>query len=109
MSAALTGTASSPGRQEVELSIRGMTCAACAARVEKKLGSLENVTAAVNFATGTAAVTAPPSVPLSRLIEAVERAGYGADLVRPAAGEARRVMRAGRGPTRPWWLTCGGG
>jgi cation transport ATPase len=87
MSAALTGTASSPGWQEVELSIRGMTCAACAARVEKKLGSLENVTAAVNFATGTAAVTASAPVPLSRLIEAVEQAGYGADLARPAAGE----------------------
>src|SRR5579862_3015079 len=87
MSAALTGTASSPGWHEVELSIRGMTCAACAARVEKKLSSLENVTAAVNFATGTAAVTTLMSVPLSRLIEAVEQAGYGAGLARPAAGE----------------------
>jgi P-type Cu+ transporter len=87
MSAALAGTASSPGWHEVELSISGMTCAACAVRVEKKLGSLENVTAAVNFATGTAAVTAPVSVPLSRLIEAVEQAGYGADLARPPAGE----------------------
>jgi Cu+-exporting ATPase len=85
MSAAITGTASSPGWQEVELSIRGMTCAACAARVEKKLGALDDVAAAVNFATGRATVTAPVSVPVARLIKAVEQAGYGADLARPAA------------------------
>jgi cation transport ATPase len=41
-----------------------MTCAACAARVEKKLCGLEDVSAAVNFATGTAIVTAASSVPV---------------------------------------------
>jgi P-type Cu+ transporter len=66
MSAALTGTASSPGWQELEFSISGMTCAACAARVEKKLSALDDVTAAVNFATGRATVTAPVSVPVAR-------------------------------------------
>ena len=59
MSAAITGTASAPGLREVQLSIRGMTCAACAARVEKKLSALDEVSAAVNFATGTATVTVP--------------------------------------------------
>ena len=88
MSAAVTGTASSPGLHEVELSVHGMTCAACAARVEKKLSALDDVTAAVNFATGRATVTAPTSVPVARLIEAVEQAGYGADLARPPAGAA---------------------
>ncbi len=88
MSAALTGMTSSPGWQEVELSVRGMTCAACAARVQKKLSALDDVTAAVNFATGRATVTAPVSVPVARLVEAVEQAGYGADLVRPPAGAA---------------------
>ena len=86
MSAAITCTASAPGSREVELSIQGMTCAACAARVEKKLSALDDVSAAVNFATGTATVTAPESVPVARLIEAVEHAGYGADLARPPAG-----------------------
>jgi P-type Cu+ transporter len=86
MSAAITGTASAPGSREVELSIRGMTCAACAARVEKKLSALDDVSAAVNFATGTAMVTAPESVPVARLIETVEHAGYGAELARPQAG-----------------------
>ena len=86
MSAAVTGTELAAGFREVELSIRGMTCAACAARVEKKLGTLEDVTAAVNFATGKAAVTAPVSVPVARLIEAVEQAGYQADAVRAGNG-----------------------
>jgi Cu+-exporting ATPase len=88
MTTAITGTASPPGMTEVELSIRGMTCAACAARVEKKLSGLDDVVAAVNFATGKATVTAPASVPVVRLIEAVEQAGYGADLVQPLAGPA---------------------
>ena len=95
MSAAVTGLASSPGWQEVELSVRGMTCAACAARVEKKLSALDDVTAAVNFATGRATVTAPASVPVERLIETVEQAGYGADLARPLAG-APAAGRCGR-------------
>ena len=86
MSAATTGTTSAPGSREVELSIRGMTCAACAARVEKKLSALDDVSAAVNFATSTATVTAPESVPVAQLIETVEHAGYSADLARPPAG-----------------------
>jgi P-type Cu+ transporter len=86
MSAAVTGEVSSPGVREVELWVRGMTCAACAARVEKKLGSLDDVVAGVNFATGRASVTAPASVPVARLIEAVEQAGYGAELIQSPAG-----------------------
>jgi Cu+-exporting ATPase len=80
-SAALTG---SPGRREVELSIRGMTCAACAARVQKKLGEIPDVTAFVNVATGKATVTTPLSLDIERLIGAVEQAGYSADPVRSA-------------------------
>jgi len=98
MSAALTGTTSSPGSQELELSVRGMTCAACAARVEKKLSALDDVTAAVNFATGRATVTAPVSVPVARLIEAVEQAGYGADLARVPAGAGALAEAGGPEP-----------
>ena len=98
MSAAVTGLASSPGRQEVELSVHGMTCAACAARVEKKLSALDDVTAAVNFATGRATVTAPASVPVERLIETVEQAGYGADLARPLAGAGPAAAAGGADP-----------
>jgi P-type Cu+ transporter len=58
-----------------------MTCAACAARVEKKLNAIDGVAATVNFATERAAVTAPVSVPARRLVEAVEHAGYSADVL----------------------------
>jgi P-type Cu+ transporter len=68
-----------PELSEVKLVIRGMTCAACAARVQRTLGELPGVTAAVNIATEKATVTAPPSLPVHRLIEAVEQAGYGAE------------------------------
>jgi Cu+-exporting ATPase len=64
--------------REIELSIGGMTCAACAARVEKKLNKLDGVTASVNYATATARVTAPVPLPLTTLTEAVEQAGYSA-------------------------------
>ncbi|HRK10962.1 MAG TPA: copper ion binding protein, partial [Thauera sp.] len=59
------------------LNIAGMTCASCVAHVEKALLKVEGVQAAsVNLATETASVTAPASVPLSALIEAVAKAGY---------------------------------
>ena len=53
--------------------------------------------ASVNFATGKATVTAPASVPAARLVEAVEQAGYGAELARPAvaAGGPERCGRGG--------------
>ena len=92
-SAAVTSTEVPSGTTEVELSIAGMTCAACAARVEKTLGRIDGVMARVNFATGNALVTAPASVPASMLIEAVEQAGYEAGLVaRP--GERRASQDA---------------
>jgi P-type Cu+ transporter len=72
----------------VELSVRGMTCAACAARVEKNLSAISDVTAAVNFATEKATVTMPSSVSVQQLIAAVEQAGYSAEVATPpdAAG-----------------------
>jgi P-type Cu+ transporter len=78
-SPAVTGEASSRELREVELTVRGMTCAACAARVEKKLGEIPGVTAWVNIATEKATVTAPAAVRIDRLIQAVEQAGYMAE------------------------------
>ena len=70
----------------VELSVRGMTCTACAARVEKKLSRVApGVVAAVNFATEQATVTAPEAVPVQAMLAAVEDAGYAAEVVAPAA------------------------
>ena len=59
----MTETAAGPGMRETVLTIEGMTCAACAARVEKKLNGLQGVSAAVNYATATARVAAPAGLP----------------------------------------------
>ena len=58
-----------------ELAVGGMTCASCAARVEKKVNKLGGVTAAVNFATATAQVTFPATLSTGDLIYVVEQAG----------------------------------
>ena len=67
----------------VELAIGGMTCAACAARVERKLTRMDGVTAAVSYASERATVRVEGDVPVSALMEMVERAGYTAVLVTP--------------------------
>jgi P-type Cu+ transporter len=67
----------------VELAIGGMTCASCAARIERRLNGLDGVTATVNFATEQARVTAPADVAVERLIAEVEAAGYSAHVPAP--------------------------
>jgi P-type Cu+ transporter len=69
---------------EVEFAIGGMTCAACAARVERKLNKLDGVTATVNFATEKASVRTATAITPADLIAEVERAGYRASLIEPA-------------------------
>jgi len=64
----------------VELALEGMTCAACATRIEKVLNGVPGVAATVNFASETARVTVPAAFSVNALIAAVERAGYGARL-----------------------------
>ncbi|HEY2264599.1 MAG TPA: heavy metal translocating P-type ATPase [Streptosporangiaceae bacterium] len=70
---------------QVELVIGGMTCAACAARVQAKLNKVTGVTASVNLSTERAYVSAPATVSAPDLIGVVEAAGYTAELARPAA------------------------
>jgi P-type Cu+ transporter len=70
--------------KEVRLDLEGMTCASCAARIEKKLNKLESVEATVNFATEQATVRVGHGVPLEQLIAAVESTGYGARQAKPA-------------------------
>ena len=67
----------------VELEIGGMTCASCAARIEKKLNRLDGVSATVNFATEKATVTYPAALDPAELVATVERTGYTARPVRP--------------------------
>lgn len=60
----------------IELAVGGMTCASCAARVEKKLNKIDGVSATVNYATERAAVDVPEGYDPAQLIEVVEKTGY---------------------------------
>src|SRR6478672_4794349 len=65
---------------DVELVIGGMTCASCAARIEKKLNKLDGVTATVNYSTEKAKVTFPETLTPADLVATVEKTGYTAEL-----------------------------
>ncbi|MGW7508242.1 heavy metal translocating P-type ATPase [Streptomyces massasporeus] len=71
---------------EVELAIGGMTCASCAARIEKKLNRMDGVTATVNYATEKARVSYSGDVSVGDLIATVEATGYTAQEPAPPAG-----------------------
>ncbi|MET9785336.1 heavy metal translocating P-type ATPase [Streptomyces canus] len=75
---------------EVELLIGGMTCASCAARVEKKLNRMDGVTATVNYATEKARVSYPAGVDVADLIATVVKTGYTAEEPAPPAREPSR-------------------
>ncbi len=68
----------------VDLPVQGMTCASCAARIEKKLNRMDGVSASVNYATETAHVTFPEDLDPTELVATVERTGYQARLPEPA-------------------------
>ena len=73
---------------EVELDVEGMTCAACAARIEKNLNRLEGVEASVNLATDKARVRFDPGRQrLDGLIQRIRDTGYDARVARE--GELR--------------------
>ncbi|MGW4430967.1 heavy metal translocating P-type ATPase [Streptomyces tendae] len=74
-----TASAAEPGHAEVELLIGGMTCASCAARVEKKLNRMDGVTATVNYATEKARVSYPATTGVADLIATVVKTGYTAE------------------------------
>jgi P-type Cu+ transporter len=66
--------------QTIELDVQGMTCASCAARIEKKLNRLEGVNATVNYATEKATVHAGSGTTPQAVIEVIEKTGYRATL-----------------------------
>nr|WP_245736651.1 heavy metal translocating P-type ATPase [Micromonospora pattaloongensis] len=72
----------------IELSIGGMTCASCAARIEKKLNRMDGVSATVNFATEKAKVTYAGTVAPEDLVATVEATGYTATLPQPPRAQA---------------------
>ncbi|MFI5795052.1 heavy metal translocating P-type ATPase [Streptomyces sp. NPDC051677] len=71
----------------VELAIGGMTCASCAARIEKKLNRMDGVEATVNYATEKAKVTFREDITVTDLIAAVEATGYSAHQPQPTRTE----------------------
>ncbi|WP_406258774.1 heavy metal translocating P-type ATPase [Streptomyces chartreusis] len=83
----MTTTASDP-TTEVELAIGGMTCASCAARIEKKLNRMDGVTATVNYATEKAKVSYGGDVSVPDLIATVEATGYTAREPAPPVPDA---------------------
>ncbi|NBE82895.1 heavy metal translocating P-type ATPase [Micromonospora rubida] len=76
----------------IELAIGGMTCASCAARIEKKLNRMDGVTATVNYATEKATVSYAEDITPDDLIATVEKTGYTAVVPPPPT-------RAGAEPT----------
>ncbi|MFD8730725.1 heavy metal translocating P-type ATPase [Streptomyces sp. NPDC059611] len=97
---ASTAAAKTPAANasEAELMIGGMTCASCAARVEKKLNRMDGVTATVNYATEKARVTFAEGLELSDLVATVEKTGYTArPLARPKPGR-KPGQGQGQGP-----------
>ncbi|MFF6953931.1 heavy metal translocating P-type ATPase [Streptomyces iakyrus] len=79
---------------EVELVIGGMTCASCAARVEKKLNRMAGVTATVNYATEKAKVSYSGGVSVDDLIATVEATGYTAQEPAPPAEQTGEAPEA---------------
>ncbi|WP_367132108.1 heavy metal translocating P-type ATPase [Streptomyces sp. STD57] len=77
--------------------VGGMTCAACVARVEKKLGRVDGVSATVNLATGRARVSHPAGVTAAELMAVVEGAGFTAALPGPEPGPGSEGGKGGRG------------
>ncbi|GAA3104986.1 heavy metal translocating P-type ATPase [Streptomyces echinatus] len=92
-------TAKTSGAERVELLIGGMTCASCAARVEKKLNRMAGVSATVNFATEKAQVTITDGVRVADLIATVEKTGYTAgEPAPPEPGPEAGTESPGRDP-----------
>ena len=88
----MTATVTREPAARVDLALEGMTCAACANRIERRLNKLDGVEASVNYATEQAAVRFDPDVvAVADLLDAVEAAGYRAE---PAAEAGTAVDRA---------------
>lgn len=87
---------------EVDLAVSGMTCASCVARVEKKLNKVPGVTAVVNLATEQAHIElSDKAISDALLVETVEKAGYGASVLRRTelgADGARQAVDTGVDP-----------
>ena len=92
----------------MELAIEGMTCAACAQRIETALNRVPGVTATVNFAAEKARVTYPPGgVDSATLVAAVRRAGYDAHEIISGSRSAEKARQTAiyRRELRLFWVS----
>ena len=80
--------------QTIQLDVQGMTCASCAARIEKKLNRIDGVSATVNYATERATVEIGPGTTPQDLITTIEQTGYGANLPADAVRDVDHEVRA---------------
>jgi Cu+-exporting ATPase len=101
-------TASSPLPRTLDLALTGMTCAACAARIEKTLNRLPGVSASVNFATEKARVQIDEGVSPGVLLTAVQKAGYEARLIDSTTTADLREQRAAayHAEQRRFWIAA---
>jgi Cu+-exporting ATPase len=107
---ASTTESTAAGGQQIELAIGGMTCASCAARIEKRLNKLDGVTATVNYATEHARVQFGEGTNPEDLVKQVEAAGYTAMLPAPpktaTIGDAQAAEDDPTGPLRQRLITA---
>ena len=79
---------------EISLSIGGMTCGACVARIESRLNSLDGVEARVNLASERARVRMPPGTSPAVVIERIESAGFTAEIIDDLGSAPDTVAKA---------------
>ena len=77
----------------IDLEVSGMTCASCAARIQKKLNKMDGVQASVNYATERAHVVTSVGVGVDDLIGVVQKTGYDARIPDPDAKPLDRAAQ----------------
>ncbi|MEO5743818.1 MAG: heavy metal-associated domain-containing protein, partial [Terracoccus sp.] len=83
---------------EVRLSITGMTCASCSARIERRLTKMPGIdSASVNLATEKALVAFTAPVTAQQIVTEVEKTGYGATVIRGTGPRGPQATRPGAG------------
>ena len=89
------GTVTGPGdpTHQVELTIGGMTCASCAARIERRLNRLDGVSASVNYATEKARVSYADGVTPEALVATVVQSGYTAELAQKKSTQKKSTQQ----------------
>ena len=99
---------SAPAPHTIDLALDGMTCAACANRIEKVLNRLPGVVANVNFATEKAHVSMPAAFGIEPLIGAIRKAGYDAHAVSNDDHAAEKIRHTNqyRRELRAFWFAA---